>query len=205
MRRGIKHLYLGIFVLGSLVLLGCTKEKPTEAAAPPKVTVSKPIVKNNEIDMDEYNGWLVAKDPVEIRSRVRGFVKEIHFKDPAAGKPAEGELVKKGDPLFDLDPDPFKDEIEQAKAKSNVYKAQMAAAQKQLDRLLDLQKKGGTSQFEVDKADADVKSLKAQVDAQDTEVKLRVRDLEEYSKMKAPIDGRIGRSLVSRGELVMPG
>src|SRR5262245_12680462 len=205
MRRGIKHLYLGIFVLGSLVLLGCTKEKPTEAAAPPKVTVSKPIVKNNEIDMDEYNGWLVAKDPVEIRSRVRGFVKTIHFKDPPAGKPAEGEIVKKGNPLFDLDPDPFKDEIVQAEQRVKVYSAQKVAAEKEFARLTELEKKGGASKAQVEKAEADVQSLDAQIKASEAEVKLKVRDLEEYAKIKAPMEGRISRSLVSQGELVKQG
>jgi RND family efflux transporter MFP subunit len=205
MQLRIKHLCFGTSLLGLLLLTGCKEEKAAATPEPPKVTISKPIVRNNEIDTDEYNGWLVPKDRVEIRSRVRGFVKTVHFKDPPAGKPAEGELVKKGDPLFDLDPDPFKDEITRAQEKANVYRAQMVAAQRQLDRILEVQKKGGASQQEVDKADADVKSLEAQVKAQDTEVKLRVRDLEEYSKIKAPIDGRIGASLVALGELVLPG
>src|SRR5262245_35494421 len=191
MQSGAKYLCLGTFILLLLAVGGCISDKPAPSSPePPKVTVSKPIVKNNEIDTDEYNGWLVAKDPVEIRSRVKGFVKVIHFKDPPVGKAAEGEIVKKDDPLFDLDPDPFKDEIELAKAKANVYRAQKVAAQKQLDRMVELKKKGGASDFEVDKADADVKSLQAQVDAQESEVKLRVRDLEEYSKIKAPMDGR---------------
>src|SRR6516162_7346430 len=64
---------------------GCEPKPPESPPAPPKVTVSKPIVRPNEIDYDEFNGWLVAKDPVEIRSRVRGFVKEIDFKDPPKG------------------------------------------------------------------------------------------------------------------------
>jgi RND family efflux transporter MFP subunit len=205
MQLGIKHLLVSTSLATSLALVGCKEDKPAATAEPPKVTVSKPIVKNNEIDTDEYNGWLVPKDHVEIRSRVRGFIKTIHFKDPQAGKPAEGELVKKGDPLFDLDPEPFKDEITRAEEKANVFRAQMVAAQRQLDRILEVQKKGGASQQEVDKADADVKSYQAQVKAQDTEVKLKVRDLEEYAKIKAPIDGRIGASLVALGELVQPG
>jgi len=205
MKLRIKHLVAGAYAVAFLVALGCQKEKPAETAAPPKVTVSKPLVKNNEVDYDEYNGQLTPKDHVEIRSRVRGFVKTIHFKDPPAGKPAEGELVKKGASLFDLDPDPFKDEVTRAQEKANVYRAQLVAAQRQLDRILEVQKKGGASQQEVDKADADVKSLQAQVKAQDTEVKLKVRDLEEYAKITAPIDGRISFAMVSNGELVQGG
>src|SRR5262245_40023410 len=114
MHLGIKTLVPAPFVL-LLALTGCNSKAPdAKSSTPPKVTVAKPIVEDGMIDHDEYNGWLVAKDPVEVRSRVRGFVKEIHFKDPPKGKPGEGELVKKGDPLFDLDPDPFQDEIAQA-------------------------------------------------------------------------------------------
>jgi RND family efflux transporter MFP subunit len=186
-------------------LAGCKSEPPAAQTSPPKVTVSKPIVKDNEIDYDEYNGWLVAKDPVEVRSKVRGFVKSIHFKDPPEGKPAEGEIVKAGDPLFDLDPDPFQDEIVRAKEKVKVYDAQQVAAEKERVRLTELEKKGGASKAQVEKAEADVQSLNAQIDAAKTEVKMRVRDLDEYAKIKAPIGGRIGRSLVSIGELVKQG
>jgi RND family efflux transporter MFP subunit len=173
--------------------------------APPTVKISRPIVKDNELDTDMYNGWLVAQHSVEVRSRLRGFVAEIHFKDPPKGKPAEGEIVQKGEPLFDLDPDPFKDEILLAQHKVDVYKAQRAAAEKEYERVAYLEKKGGSSRFDVEKAEADFKSLEAQVNAAEVEVKLRTRDLEEYAKIKAPMMGRLSRSLVSRGELVKPG
>jgi RND family efflux transporter MFP subunit len=205
MQPAVKRAFPGLFFVTLLVLAGCSEEPPASPPAPPKVTVSKPIVKDNEVDYDEYNGWLVAKDPVEVRSRVRGFVKEIHFKDPPQGKPAEGEIVKKGDPLFDLDPEPFQDEIVQAEQKVNVYKAQKVAAEKEFVRLTELEKRGGASKAQVEKADADVKSLEASIKAAEAEVKLRVRDLEEYAKIKAPMDGRISRSLVSKGELVKSG
>ena len=205
MLPGVRHFFSVLSLVLFLALSGCNSEPPAPQPSPPKVTVSKPIVKDNEIDYDEYNGWLVAKDPVEIRSRVRGFAKEIHFKDPPKGKPAEGEMVKTGDPLFDLDPDPFQDDIVRAKEKVNVYEAQKVAAEKERVRLTELEKKGGASRAQVEKAEADVQSLDAQINAEKTEVKMRVRDLEEYAKIKAPIDGRISRSLVSKGELVKQG
>jgi multidrug efflux system membrane fusion protein len=204
--RTIIHRLLPGVCLGSLiVMVGCKNETAAPPASPPKVTVSKPIVKNNVVDFEEYNGYLIAKDPVQIRSRVRGYVKTIHFKDPTGNGPGEGELVKKGDPLFDLDPEPFKDEIKRANDKTDVYKAQRVEAQLQYERMAAAKKTGAASQQEVDRAEAGVKSMEAQVKAQETEVKVRTRDLEEYSKIAAPIDGRIGRSLVSRGELVEAG
>jgi RND family efflux transporter MFP subunit len=205
MQPGVKSLFLGSFVVLPLVLAGCSSEPPASQPKPPKVTVSKPIVKPDEVDYDDYTGSLVATDPVQVRSKVRGFVKEIHFKDPPKDKPAEGEIVRKGDPLFDLDPEPFQDEIVQAKEKVKVYEAQRVAAEKERVRLTELEKKGGASRAQVEKAEADVQSLDAQINASKVEVKLRVRDLEEYSKIKAPITGRIGQSLVAQGELVRQG
>jgi RND family efflux transporter MFP subunit len=205
MQPGVRRFLLSLPLVLLLAPAGCKSEPPAAQTSPPKVTVSKPIIKDNEIDYDEYNGWLVAKDPVEVRSKVRGFIKAIHFKNPPEGKPAEGEIVKAGDPLFDLDPDPFQDEIVRAKEKVKVYEAQQVAAEKERVRLTELEKKGGASRAQVEKAEADVQSLNAQIDAEKTEVKMRVRDLEEYAKIKAPIGGRIGRSLVSIGELVKQG
>jgi RND family efflux transporter MFP subunit len=205
MHPGIRHIGLGVGVLLTVFLVGCTEEQQTGTPPLPKVTVSKPLVKDNEVDYDEFNGWLVAKNPVEVRSRVRGFVKEIHFKNPPAGKSGEGEIVKKGDPLFDLEPDPFMDEIVQAQQKVKVFTAQKVAADKELVRLTELEKKGGASKAQVEKAEADVQSFEAQIKAAEADVKIKVRDLEEYSKIKAPIDGRISYSRVEQGELVPGG
>jgi multidrug efflux system membrane fusion protein len=205
MRPGIKYPLFGLFPILLLILSGCTSEPPPQQPPPPKVTWSKPIVKDDEVDEEEYNGWLVAKDPVEIRSRVRGFVKEIPFKDPGKDNPAAGEIVPKDYLLFELDEDEFNDQIVLAKEKKNVYEAQKTAAGQELVRVTELKAKGGASQAQVDKAEADVKSLDASIKAAQAEVNLRERDLKEYSKIKAPIEGRISRSLVSKGELVLPG
>jgi membrane fusion protein, multidrug efflux system len=205
MQPGVKRRFSGPLLVALLASAGCTQKPPESPPAPPMVTVSKPIVRPNEIDYDEYNGWLVAKDPVEIRSRVRGFVKEIHFKDPPKGKPAEGEIVKKGDLLFELEPDEFQDRIVEAEQKVEVFKAQRVAADKELVRVTELEKKGGESKAKVEKAEADVKSLDASIKAAEADLKQRIRDLEEYSKIRAPLDGRISRSLVSKGELVKQG
>lgn len=205
MQPGVKFRASGLVLVLTLALTGCNEEPAAGTPPLPKVTISKPILKDNEVDFEEYNGWLVAKNPVEVRSRVKGFIKTIHFKDPPAGKPAEGEIVKKGDPLFDLEPDPFKDEIVQAEQKMNVYAAQKVAAEKELARLTELEKKGGASRAQVEKAEADVQSLDAQIKSAQAEVSLKTRDLNDYSKIKAPIEGRISRSLVAQGELVKGG
>src|SRR5262245_24182725 len=203
MHPGIK--YFSVSLCLALVLAGCSSKPTPPTPEPPKVTVSKPIVKKDQQDFEEYNGTLIAKDPVQIRSRVRGFVKEIFFKDPPEDKPGEGELVKKGTPLFELDEDEFLDRIVLAKEQVNVAKARKEAADKELVRVTELEKKGGASKAQVEKAEADVKSLAAEIKKAEAEVSLRERDLKEYSKIKAPIEGRISRSNVSKGELVTAG
>ncbi len=204
MQPHLKYLFSGLSVAVFLSVAGCHSDPSAPAPAPPKVSVRHPE-KRELTDYEEFNGWLVAKDPVEVRSKVRGFVNVIHFKDPPQGRPAEGEVVTKGTPLFDLDPEPFKDEIIKAEQKVNVNKAQKVAAEKEFARLDELEKKGGASKAQVEKADADVKSLDASIKGAEAEVKLRVRDLEEYSKLTAPIDGRVSRSLVAKGALVETG
>lgn len=201
MRQGITSLIPVLF----LVVVGCKSKPEATPPPPPRVTWSEPIFKDDERDYDEYNGWLVAKHPVEVRSKVRGFVKKIHFKDPPKDKPGEGEIIAKDTPLFDLDPGPFQDAIVQAEQRVNVFKAQKVAADKDLVRVTELKEKGGASQAQVEKSQAEGDSLKASITAAETEVKDRIRDRDEYAKIKAPIEGRIGRSLVSEGSLVQPG
>ena len=62
------------------------------------------------VDEDDYNGWLEAFKTVEVRSRVRGHITKVHFND--------GDIVKEGQPLFDLDPAPFEVELKQAEAQA---------------------------------------------------------------------------------------
>jgi RND family efflux transporter MFP subunit len=196
-------LLLLLFSPLTLSVAGCNEEAATaKPPEPPKVTVSKPLVREGEIDTREYNGWLRAREAVHVRSQVRGFVKTIHFKNPPQGKPAEGEFVKAGTPLFDLDPEPFKDALRKAEERVNVFVAQKNAAEKKLAREKELLQKGGSSQAVVDEVEAAAKSLDAQIKAAETDVSISRRDLEQYSKVTAPIDGRIGKSNVDIGTLV---
>jgi multidrug efflux pump subunit AcrA (membrane-fusion protein) len=74
------------------------------------------------VDEDEYGGWLRASETVEVRARVRGHIKKVHFVD--------GDMVKKDDVLFELDPDPFQAEIDQGTAQAKALEAQKVAAEK---------------------------------------------------------------------------
>ena len=174
---------------------GCDSAPPRAEPPPPKVSVAKPEMRP-VVDFDPFNGWLQAAETVEVRARVRGHLDKVHFKD--------GDLVKKGQLLFELDPRPIQAEVDREKDQVKIYQAQHAAAVKEEARLKELVKKGGASQSQVDAAEAESLSLQAQIEATQQEVKRKALDL-EYSKITAPIAGRIGRALLTVGNLVNAG
>ncbi len=88
---------------------------------PPRVTVAHPAVQSLT-DEDDYSGWLQASAEVEVRARVRGHIDKIHFSD--------GDIVQKGQLLFELDPRPFQVAIDQSLAQERVSDAQRVAAEK---------------------------------------------------------------------------
>ena len=112
----------------------------------PKVTVMHPEQRELS-DHEEFNGWMAADETVEVRSRVRGHIQKVNFTD--------GQYVKKGDLLFELDPRPFQAEIGKASDSRRVFEAQKTAADKEEARLRLLETKGGASTQQVEKAEAD--------------------------------------------------
>lgn len=174
---------------------GCDSATARVEPPPPKVTVAKPEVRQ-VTEYDDYNGWLKPVETVDVRARVRGHMQKVDFTD--------GDLVKKDQMLFELDPRPFQAEIDRSKDQVRIYEAQQVAAQKEESRLKELVKKGGASQSQVDSAEAESKSLEAQIDATKQEVKRKELDL-EYSKIAAPIAGRISRAMLTVGNLVNAG
>jgi RND family efflux transporter MFP subunit len=188
------ELYLLVAVVASLTV-GCGAEPPAAAPDPPRVTVMHP--EQRELtDHEEFNGWMAADKSVEVRSRVKGHIKKIYFTD--------GQYVKKGDPLFELDPRPFQAEIDRASNNLKIYEAQKTAADKEEARLRLLQTKGGASVQQVEKAEADALALAAQIDATKNEIVTKELDL-EYSRITADIDGRVSKAEMSEGNLVNAG
>ncbi|HEY7087940.1 MAG TPA: efflux RND transporter periplasmic adaptor subunit [Tepidisphaeraceae bacterium] len=174
---------------------GCEKEAPAAPPPPPKVSVAHPQDRSI-VDHDEYNGWLDSPETVEVRARVRGHIDKVNFTD--------GQLVKKGDLLFELDPRPFQEAIDRATDQVGIYQAQLNFALVDEKRLKEMQKTQVASSIEVETAEAKARSLEAQVNAQKSEVERQKLDL-VYSKVTAPISGRIGRALMTEGNLVNAG
>jgi RND family efflux transporter MFP subunit len=184
-------------VLGfSLALTGCARA-PAEPppAAPVAVTVSYPV-EREVTDYADFTARIAAVDCVEVRAHVWGYLQKVNFK--------EGALVKKGDVLFELDPRPYQAMLNQAKAKVAQDEAQFAYDEAEHQRNLSLIATRAVSQSDLDKTAAARSVDIANVAADKAVVASRQLDL-EYSKVTAPISGRVSRYLVTVGNLVQSG
>jgi RND family efflux transporter MFP subunit len=151
---------------------GCDRgDSGTVERAAPRVTVGHPVVRGL-VNEDDYSGWLRASQEVEVRSRVRGHIQKIDFRD--------GDMVQQGQLLFELDPRPFQAAIAQSLAQAKVFEAQGAAAEKDVARQRELILHKAVAQSELDKTEADALSAAARVAATMQEVEQHKLDL-EYS------------------------
>jgi RND family efflux transporter MFP subunit len=187
----------GIFVLlACFVLSGCGDMQPGRTNEAPRVTVAHPVVRGL-MDEDDYNGWLEAYKTVDVRARVRGHITKVHFQD--------GDLVKEGKtPLFDIDEAPFKVELAQTEAQVKALEAQEVAASKAAERDRILFTSHALSQQDLEKSDADAKSVAAQIVAKNAEAD-RIRLDLKYAKIIAPLTGKIGKANLVEGALVNAG
>ncbi|NYJ12084.1 RND family efflux transporter MFP subunit [Rhizobium leguminosarum] len=187
------------YVLRRILMLGCiTTFMPLAAlaqgapSAPPPVTVAKPVVRD-VVDSDEFIGRFEPVDEVSVRSRVGGYLQEIHFQD--------GALVKQGDLLFVIDQRPFVTALSQAKATLEASQSALVFADAQFKRAQSLTASGSQAaqtlddrRREFDSAEANVRGAQAAADRASLDM--------EYTEIKAPLSGRIDRRLISAGNLV---
>ena len=159
---------------------------------PPKVTVAKPVVRQI-IEQDQYTGRFEAIDYVEVRARVTGYLEKINFVD--------GQTVKKGDVLFVIDRRPYKAALEQAQAALASAKARQSFSQTDLERAQTLSRSGNISEQVTDQRRQ--ASQTAQADVDSAQAALNNAQLNyDFSEVKAPINGRISRRLVTEGNIV---
>jgi RND family efflux transporter MFP subunit len=184
-----------IFLPALLVGIGCRSKPEAPPAEAPKVTVAHPEARKLT-DVETFNGWLTPDDSVDIRARVKGELLDIYFKD--------GEEVKKDQLLFKVDPEPYVAEVARLRDQVKVYAAQAVAAEKEYNRQLYLLRNKAGTQADADKAEADFKSYTAQQDAATNQAKRAELNI-DYCTIKAPFDGRMGKSQLSRGNMVNAG
>jgi len=121
--------------------LRANNDQQAPAAPLPKVTVSRPLVREI-IEWDEYTGRLEATESVEVRARVNGYLQSIHFKD--------GAIVKKGDLLFVIDPRPYQAELDRVTAELQLAQARLELAKSDYARAQKLLQFRAISQEEAD-------------------------------------------------------
>jgi len=192
---------LGVLLPATAVVLaalaGCDRGQQQSAAFPmPTVTVAKPA-QRTVVDYDEYVGRFVAVDSVEIRSRLSGYLSAIHFTD--------GQMVKTGDLLFTIDRRPFEIALEQMRANLAQARANLSFAEGDLQRGQALLQNKTITEQTYDQRTQAKNVAAAAVAAQEAMVHSAELDLEQYSELRAPIDGRIGDRRVSVGNLVTGG
>ncbi len=169
----------------------------TEAAAPPPpaVTVANPISREL-IEWKDFTGQFEAVDFVDVRARVSGYLESIHFTD--------GQIVKKGDLLFVIEPKPFELALESAKAQLAEAEASLDLAKAQLQRTSELRKKDYATVETYDERVAQVNTATASRDAAIAALDQAQLNL-DYTRVTAPIAGRASRHELSVGNLVIGG
>ncbi len=138
-------------------------------------------------------GTVQAYNMVAVKSRVDGQIVKVYFK--------EGQEVKEGDPLFQIDPRPYQAALEQAQAAKQKDEAQLKGAELDLARYSKLLGTGYQTRQSYDQQQAQVGSLQAAIKADQAQIDAATLNL-GYTDIRSPIDGRLGARLVDKGNLV---
>jgi RND family efflux transporter MFP subunit len=184
------------FGVAAWLLSGCSPATTLAPTEPPVVTVSQPLERDDIIDYDQYTGRLDAAETVEVRARVRGELIKVHFKD--------GALVNAGDPLYDLDPRTYKAALSIAEAKKANAQAGLKLAETEFERESQLFQTKSAAARDVDVWASRKGIALAEVQQAEAEIERARLDV-GFTQIKAPISGRISRSLVTKGNLVNAG
>ncbi|HEX8295958.1 MAG TPA: efflux RND transporter periplasmic adaptor subunit [Chthoniobacteraceae bacterium] len=191
-----RFFFLVLISAGGLLLGGCRKTAAPASAAPlATVTVARPIPKQLT-EWDEFTGRLSAVASVEVRARVSGYLQSTHFK--------EGSEVKEGDLLFIVDPRRYDADLARATAELARARAALELATLESDRATRLVASRTIATEEAEaksksrqQAEATLQAAQAAVDAAKLEV--------DFTRVMAPISGRIGRKQVTEGNLITGG
>src|SRR6266513_4987065 len=184
-----------IFAVALLCAAGCKPKSGVAPPQPPTVSVVQPVARE-VVEWDEYIGRLESPESVEVRARVSGYLDKVHFK--------EGKEVKKGALLFTIDRRPYRADVDRAVADYERAQSQTELAKNDADRA---QKLILTKAISTEDYDTKVKTYtSAQAAEKSAQANLDSATLNfEFTEIKAPIDGRIGRALVTAGNLVSGG
>lgn len=175
-------------------LIGCRQDQAPATDAPE--VLAAPVVSKRVTEWDEYTGRFDAVDSVEVRPRASGYINEVKFR--------EGQLVAKDQVLVVIDPRPYKADLDRARAGLTLAKTQYELANLEATRAQKLRETGAVSREELDQR----LSLRNQQQANIAAAAAALESAElllSFTEVRAPVDGRVGRAEVTRGNLVTGG
>ncbi|MCG8393600.1 MAG: efflux RND transporter periplasmic adaptor subunit [Pseudomonadales bacterium] len=188
-------LYWGLLVavMAAVFLAGCDarSEADQQQMPAPEVDVANVIAEPVTL-WESFTGRVVAPETVELRPRVSGYIDKVAFE--------EGELVKEGDLLFQIDPRPYRARLQAARAELEQAGSRLSQARSEAVRASALLESRAISQEEYDQRSTALMSAKALVNAAQAAVETAKLDL-QYTRVTAPVSGRAGRAMVTRGNL----
>jgi multidrug efflux system membrane fusion protein len=189
---GIPLLALTAGLLVVLAMAGCSSQaEPNAAPPPPEVSVAQ-VLNKSVSEWDEFTGRVSAVETVELRPRVSGYVERVAFQ--------EGQEVHKGDLLFVIDQRRYQAQLAQAQAELERARAEARLAKAQDERAQTLVEAKAISREEFETRRASTTQSNAAVRAAEAAVENAALDL-QFTQVRAPIDGRAGRALVTEGNL----
>jgi len=189
-------LWLSIISAALLPLAGCgAAAGGLPEPQPPKVSIAAPLERDVR-DIDEYTGRVEARETVEVRARVSGYLQEVYFQD--------GDYVEKGQPLFLIDPRTYQAEYDQALARINLNNAKYIYAKSVRVRNEKLVANKSVPQEEYEQSVASENEALAALESAKADAETNRLNL-EFTHVNAEIAGRIDRTYVTKGNLVQSG
>ncbi|WP_375748310.1 efflux RND transporter periplasmic adaptor subunit [Vibrio sp. HN007] len=181
--------------LSTAVLVGCGENQSKNQAMPAPLVITQEAIEVTRQRSIEYVGRISAPEDVSISAQVTGYLKSRHFK--------EGQMVTKGQLLYQIEPATFEAQVASAKASLAQANAALKKAELDFDRGEDLLPKGNISKSEFDTLTANKLGAQAQVEAAKAQLTSAEVSL-SHTRIVAPFDGRISESEVSIGDLLSP-
>src|SRR6266705_2034915 len=186
---------LSLAAVGTLALAvgtACNRGEAHPKMTPPVVTVA-PVERQELVEWDEFTGRTEPVESVEVRPRVSGYIQEVRFQS--------GQLVKKGDVLFVIDPRWHQAEFDRRQAEFEQARVRLDNARREADRTPQLLANKAISIEESDARQARHQEAKAALQAAQAALDSARLDL-EYTQVRSPIDGRVSRALLTEGNYV---
>jgi RND family efflux transporter MFP subunit len=174
------------------ILTGCGEKPTPQPPPPPKVTIAQPVHRTVTEHL-ELSGNTQAVYTVQLVARVAGYLEQVLFRD--------GQVVKKGQPLFLIQRNTYENNLRQAEASIQQYKAQLEYAESQFTRFSNLVQNKAAAQSDIDNWRYQRDQAQANLRAAEAQRDLAVLNL-SYTDVRAPFDGRIDRRLKDPGNLV---